>query len=316
MSDQAFSAASIEQYFGYKSHWLSTRDGERIHYLDEGPRDGKVVLLVHGSAIGITAAANFYLTIPALVHAGYRVVAPDMYGFGWTESAPGVEPDLADQVDQVIRVLDALDVPQCYLVGNSLGGIITAWVAMWHPQRVLGNIVIGTARARWKGGPRFDTKTTDTGGKREYDAGTVQRAMRHLVHDERSISPALLEFRTKMAEVPGAYARYLHTIEHRNAGRTKYPLVDAEAAACKVPFLFIFGREDRVNPPEDALAGAEAFPNADLIVFSHCGHWTMVERAQDFNAMMLRFFNGYDQRIANPPIVSNDLRGGDLPLED
>jgi len=71
--------------------------------------------------------------------------------------------------------------------------------------------------------------------------------------------------------------------------------------------LFLFGREDKVNPPEDALAGMESFAHADLVVFGHCGHWTMVERADEFNHFVLRFIAGWDRRIAAPPLQGNAL---------
>ena len=80
--------------------------------------------------------------------------------------------------------------------------------------------------------------------------------------------------------------------------------------------LVIYGREDRVGPPENALACVEAFPNADLVVFGHCGHWTMVERAEDFNALMLRFLKGWDRRMVAPAIRSGDLMARDLPVGD
>lgn len=315
MSNGVFDAESIKEVFGYRSQWLSTRAGERIHYLDEGPKEGRTVLLVHGSAIGITAAANFYLTIPALAQAGYRVLAPDLYGYGWTESAAGVEATRANHVDQLLRLLDALDVAQCYLIGNSMGGMISAALAIAHPDRVLGNIVIGTAGARWPAGPRFEPRLSAQADAGPYHPDMVEKAMRHLVNNAEMIPPALVDYRTRMAERPGAYARHLESTRLREESKKRFPFSREAAQRCPVPTLFIYGREDRVNPPEDALAGAEAFPNADLMVFGHCGHWTMVERADDFNALMLRFLAGYDRRIVQPPVRAADLMGQKLGVE-
>ena len=147
----------IAEYFGYESRWLSTRPGERIHYLDEGRPDGTPVVLLHGSAIGITAAANFYLTIPALVAAGHRVIAPDLYGYGFTETPgdlPAVRPN---QVDLVIRVLDALELPNAYVVGNSLGG----WCSpVWCWPTLTG------WQAGWSSGPAERGGTPDHGSSR------------------------------------------------------------------------------------------------------------------------------------------------------
>ena len=316
MSTTPFTPESIEQYFGYRSHWLSTRDGERIHYLDEGNPDGTVVVLIHGSAIGITAAANFFLTIPALVQAGYRVVAPDLYGYGWTEAAPGVEATRPNHVEQIVRMMQALKIEKTYLVGNSLGGMVSAALAIQHPDKVLGNIVIGTAGAKWQHGSRFESNLTSRADAGAYDPSLVRRSMLHLVDDPAFVSESLVEFRTRMAERPGAYERHLESTRLREETKRKLPFDVQAAKQCQVPTLFIYGREDRVNPPEDALAGAEAFPNADMMLFGHCGHWTMVERADDFNALMLRFLAGYDRRIIKPPVRSNDLFGRDLAPAD
>jgi len=313
MTADAFSADSVEQYFGYRSNWLTTRPGERIHYLDEGDRSGTPVLLIHGSAIGITAAANFYLTIPALVQAGYRVLAPDLYGYGWTQDAPDIQATRQNHVDQLVRLLDALAIENAYVIGNSLGGMVSAALAIKQPERVRGNIVIGTAGARWKHGSRFEPNLTSRADAGTYDRSVVRKSMLHLVDNPEMIPEILVEYRTRMAERPGAYERHLASTRLREEMKRKFPFDEQAARQCQVPTLFIYGREDQVSPPEDALAGAEAFPNADMMLFGHCGHWTMVERADDFNALMLRFLAGYDRRMVKPPVRSNDLCGRDLP---
>ena len=301
MMTQQFTASSVEEYFGFRSHWLSTRPGENIHYLDEGNREGTPVVLLHGSAIGITSAANFYLTIPALVDAGYRVLAPDLYGYGWTEVPEGVRAVRTDQVDQIVRMLDALGIEKAYLVGNSLGGMISTSMSLWHPERVLGNIVIGTGGARWKHGSRFEPNQSSRALKGSYDRSMVLRSMEHLVSNPALLPEKLLEYRIKLAERPGAWERFQQATMEREEAKRTHPFDEELAAKSPVPSLFLFGKDDRVNPPEDALAGAEAFQHADIMIFGHCGHWTMIERADDFNALMLRFLQGYDRRIVSPP---------------
>lgn len=312
MSAREFTADSVQEYFGYASHWLSTRPGENIHYLDEGPRDGTAVVLVHGSALGITAAANFYLTIPALVDAGYRVLAPDLYGYGWTQAPADVAAVRRNHVDLVLRLLDAHGIERAYLVGNSLGGMVSAALAIDHPQRVLGNIIIGTGGARWPGGSRFEPNLSSRGDADPYTRAKVSNAMRHLVDDPAIIPPELVAYRVHMAELPGAYERHLESTRMREQTKKDYPFDVERARQCQVPTLIMYGREDKISPPEDALAAAEAFPHADMMLFGHCGHWTMIERADDFNALMLRFLSGYDRRIAQPPMPANPLRGDRL----
>jgi 2-hydroxymuconate-semialdehyde hydrolase len=316
MAQKEFTAADIESYFGYQSHWLSTRPGERIHYLDEGDSNAVAVILIHGSAIGITGAANFYLTIPPLVEAGFRALVPDLYGYGWTESAEGVEPTIFNQQDQIVRFMDEMGIEQAYLIGNSLGGRVSTRVTMANSNRILGNIVIGTGGATWKPGPRSAYKFTSTTEEKVVGRQMVQEAMHRMVDNVAVVPDQLVDFRTRMALRPGADERHRNATYHRNSSAKAAGFDEECANSCEVPTLFIYGREDSLSPPENALAGAEAFPNADMMLFGHCGHWTMVERADDFNALMLRFIRGYDRRIVSPPLRSNDLRGGDLVKDE
>lgn len=312
MTSTSFTVDSIKQYFGYTSHWLSTRPGEQIHYLDAGPRDGTTVVLIHGSAIGITAAANFYLTIPALTQAGYRVLAPDLYGYGWTQAPEEVPATRSNHVDLLLRLLDAHQLERVYLIGNSLGGMVGTAMAIEHPERVLGNIIIGTGGARWPQGSRFEPNLSSRADAGPYSREKVLHAMRHLVHNPGVIPPELLAYRVRMAELPGAYERHLESTRLREQTKKDHPFDLERARQCQVPTLIMYGREDRISPPEDALAAAEAFPNADMMLFGHCGHWTMVERAVDFNALMLRFLSGYDRNIVRTPECPHALQGDHL----
>lgn len=312
MTQEPLTPDSIRDYFGFDSHWLSTRPGERIHYLDEGDPAGVAVIFIHGSGPGITSAANFYLNIRAVTSAGFRALGPDLYGYGWTDKPPEAAPDIFSQVEQIIRFMDALNLPRAYLVGNSLGSRIAVRVAMENPDRIIGAVLIGAGGAVWPAGPRFPATYATQEAPKQADRASVMKGLMKLAHNPAMLSEGLVEYRTRMATRPGEAERYYETTGNR-ASSAAATVMDVEAARrCPVPMLIIYGREDKVGPPENALACAEAFPNADLVVFGHCGHWTMVERADDFNAFMLRFLQGYDRRIIDPPIRSGDLRAGDL----
>ncbi|REE07426.1 2-hydroxymuconate-semialdehyde hydrolase/2-hydroxy-6-oxo-octa-2,4-dienoate hydrolase [Paraburkholderia sp. BL27I4N3] len=312
MPDQAFTADSIQEYFGFSSHWLSEGDTGKIHYLDEG--EGIPVIFVHGSAPGITAAANFYLNIPALVANGYRALAPDLYGFGWTETPADKEPGVQAWTDQIISFMDALGIEHAYVVGNSLGGRISTRVTLQNPDRILGNIVIGNGGAFWPE-PRFKGQRSSREEITFYSADMIREALRKLVCDPAMVPEMLVEYRTRLISMPGAAERHAQTTRLQSASIKQTRLDVDVARTCTVPTLVIYGREDSLGPPENALALAEAFPNADLMVFGHSGHWTMVERVDDFNYLMLRFLAGYSNRIVKPPVRSQDLRATEIRAE-
>ena len=90
--------------------------GIKTNYLEAG--EGPPVVLVHGSGPGVTAYANWRLTIPGL-SPHFHVFAPDMAGFGYTERPEGVAYNMDTWVDQIIGFFDALDLGRTNLVGNS-----------------------------------------------------------------------------------------------------------------------------------------------------------------------------------------------------
>lgn len=92
--------------------------GSSTNYHDVG--EGPPVLLVHGSGPGVTAWANWRLNIPVLAES-FRVIAPDMFGFGYSDSKGRIQ-DKQVWVDQLASLLDALGIDKISMVGNSFGG--------------------------------------------------------------------------------------------------------------------------------------------------------------------------------------------------
>ena len=72
---------TFEGTWPYEPKWFDSPDG-RMHYVDEGPRDGRPVVMVHGNPTWGYLYRNF---IPALVEAGHRAIVPDHLGFGRSE---------------------------------------------------------------------------------------------------------------------------------------------------------------------------------------------------------------------------------------
>jgi haloalkane dehalogenase len=112
--------------FSFSPHYLNVADGDggelRVHYLDEGPADGPVVLLMHGEP---SWAYLYRKMIPVLAEAGLRAVAPDLVGFGRSDK-PASRADYTYQrhVDWMTSLLVGLDLQEATLVGQDWGGLI------------------------------------------------------------------------------------------------------------------------------------------------------------------------------------------------
>ena len=116
-------------------------NGANVNYHDYG--QGAPLFLIHGSGPGVSAWANWRLVLPKFGETR-RAIAPDMFGFGFTDRPQGMTYNLDVWVDQVIALMDALKIEKTDLVGNSFGGAIALAVAIRHPDRVRRLILMGS----------------------------------------------------------------------------------------------------------------------------------------------------------------------------
>ena len=118
--------------FPFKANYLTIGD-TRIHYLDEGPTKGEVIYLLHGEPAW---SYLFRKMIPVLVDAGYRVIAPDMVGFGKSDKYISVE-DYTHQmhVDKMTQLIVELDLKNITAHVHDWGGLVGLRVVAEEPDR-------------------------------------------------------------------------------------------------------------------------------------------------------------------------------------
>lgn len=122
--------------FPFAPHYLTLRDGLRVHYLDEGQRTGPVVFLLHGEP---TWCYLFRHMIPLLVAQGFRVVAPDLIGFGKSDKPLRREAySYAGQVAWMREWIEALDLKGLTLGCQDWGSLIGLRLAAEMPDRFHG----------------------------------------------------------------------------------------------------------------------------------------------------------------------------------
>ena len=116
--------------------------GYRVHYLDEGPPDGETLLLLHGEP---TWSYLYRKMIPVFTAAGYRVVAPDLVGFGKSDK-PASRSDYSYpmQVDLMLQLVRELDLRDVTFFGQDWGGLIGLRVVAAEPERFARVVVSNT----------------------------------------------------------------------------------------------------------------------------------------------------------------------------
>lgn len=248
--------------------------------------DGPSVLLLHGSGPGVTAAANWSRTIPALTAAGHRVIAPDLVGFGRTVPPEDHVYGIDSWIAHIIALLDTLGVDRTSIVGNSFGGALTARIAATLPERVDRIVLMGAA-----GVPFELTEGLDTVWGYTPTVENMRAVMDVFAYDRSLISDDLVQLRFTASVEGGAAERFARMFpEPRQRWLDALATDDEGLRSIAAKTLIVHGREDRVVPVATALRFLELIPDAQLHVFGQCGHWTQIEKMDEFNRLVVGFF--------------------------
>lgn len=251
-------------------------------YLEAG--SGEPVLMLHGSGPGVSGTANWQYNIPVLAEK-FHVFAPDIVGFGATERPADIVYSLRTWTDHVWAFLDAHGIDKIAIVGNSLGGRIALQMATDHPARISRMVLMGSPGVGM-------TPTEGLAALRAYEPSPD--AMRALLRNFFAVNPALITdelvaIRYEASVADGAFEAYRAMFFDPRHKGSELGITEEEVRAITTPSLLVHGREDKVVPLTVSVTMLGLLPKADLHVFSHCGHWTQIERADEFSALVSDF---------------------------
>lgn len=245
---------------------------------------GSPVLLLHGSGPGVTAWANWRLTIPPLAER-HRVIAPDIVGFGFTERPEGVRYDLDTWAAHAIGILDALDLAQVDVVGNSFGGSLALSLAIRHPERVRRLVLMGSV-----GVPSHLTPGLDAVWGYQPSVAAMEHLLHLFAYDADLVGPDLARLRYEASIRPGVQEAFSAMFpEPRQQALDSLAHLPDDIRQITARTLIVHGRDDQVIPLQNAFDLLELIDDAQLHVFGRCGHWTQIEYADEFATLVLDF---------------------------
>lgn len=258
---------------GVQSRWLQV-EGDRVHYLAEGPANGPVVVLVHGLG---GSAEDWRNLAPYLAHAGFRVYMPDLLGYGRSEKPADFSYSVRDEAAVVIGFMDALGLKQVDLGGWSMGGWIVELVAVEHPERVARLML-------------FDAAGLNV--KPEWDTGLFTPT----TADQLDQLDALLM--PQPPHVPSYVARDILRLSQKNGWVVKRSLATMMTAQdvtdnllprLKMPVLILWGAVDRIVPLNQAETMHRLIPQSELDVFAGCGHLAPLQCTSEMGPKVVKF---------------------------
>lgn len=265
-------------------------DGISINYYDTGG-DGAVLVLLHGGGPGASSWSNFGSTLEGFAE-DFRVIAVDQPGFGGSDK-PAVEGNYYRfAASYVVGLLDHLGLDRVHLLGNSLGGGTAMRLALTWPDRVDRLVLMGPGGLSLN---LFHADPTE-GVQRLMDFGAdpTREALRAfistMVVNQELVTDELVEERFADATAPGAReAMRSMGMSFWNPETAEDGMLWREAHRLRHHTLLTWGREDRVNPLDGAIAALKLIPRAQLHVFPRCGHWAQIEAAEEFREVATNF---------------------------
>jgi 2-hydroxy-6-oxo-octa-2,4-dienoate hydrolase len=251
--------------------------GFKTNYHETGT--GRPVVLLHGSGVGVTGWENWHRVMPRLAD-GFRVLCPDIVGFGFTERPEGAQYSIKLWTQHLLGFLDALNLTKAVLVGNSFGGGLSLALAMRNAHRIAGMVLMGTPAGEF-----VQTAHSARSWYYEPSVDTMAELLRSFPYDPNIVTEDMVRSRYEATKLVGGLEAYRKLFpEPAKAGeqKTVKGVPEAELVKIETPILALHGREDRVIPFECGLRIARRCPNAELHLFGRCGHWVQIEREDQF----------------------------------
>lgn len=261
--------------------FVTLPDGLRLHYREAG--SGLPVVFIHGSGPGASGHSNFKQNYPQFATAGYRVIVPDLPGYGASDK-PETTYSLDFFVSALRGLLDALDIQRCVLVGNSLGGAIALQMALDQPSRVQRLILMAPGglmpkEAYYQRMEGIQQMGAAFAAGELNDADGMRRLLNLQLFDASQIDEATIRERVAVvAEQPRCVLTSMQV-----------PDLSARLGEIACPVLAFWGANDKFCPVDGALTLMQGCRDIRCLLLSHCGHWVMVEHRDRFNQECLAF---------------------------
>jgi len=267
----------------WRPHLRSTEiAGRGVRYVDIGSGDGPPIVFVHGLA-GVWQ--NWLENIPRFAQER-RVIVPDLPGFGGSEM-PAEKISIPGYGRFIEALCDQLDLGEVVVIGNSMGGFVSAEVAIQFPERVERLVLVSAAGITvnsLRHGPvmAWGRAAAMAGARSVAEKRMVIRRprLRHLafglITRHPSRIPAETLFEMSMGAGPALEAHLDYDF------RERLPEI-------RCPTLIIWGEDDVIIPAHDADEYERSIKGSRKIVFDDTGHVPMIERPVTFNDCVLEF---------------------------
>jgi len=279
---------SINLIYHPEYSWFTTIGGLRIHYQEAGDENAPAVILIHGFISSSLIWSDVFLP---LADAGFRVIAIDLPGYGYSDKPADGRYTINSQAHAVFRLMDRMGIDKATIVGASYGGAVAATMALDFPKRVERLVLIGAVSndepkkkllMRISALPIIgDIVTPLFLGSRWVLRKRTEKVYRRI---GQPLDEHKLEARHHLLETANVQRAMIRTARRWSANR-----IEREASLIRQPTLLVWGEVDTHVPISEALHLRDTIPNARLIIFRNCGHLPPTEYPERFVEVVAEF---------------------------
>lgn len=270
------------------SHFVNI-DGARVHFQEFGDAAKPTLLLVHG----YTASTYVWnTTAPKLAENGFRVIAIDLLGFGYSEKPSWFDYSIESQARMISRFMNRLGIGRAVIVGSSYGGAVAATLALDYPERVEKLVLVdAVCNDDLKNHPILKLASVPGLGEvitpflvdsktlmRFRMQGTLAPENHHLITADR------IDSVVRPLAAADAHHSLLTTSRNWHATR-----IEQDAHLINQQTLLIWGENDKVIPIRSGHKLHDAILNSRLVVLTNCGHVPMEEKPEIFSELVTEF---------------------------
>lgn len=258
-----------------------------IHYYEGGPSNAETILMVHGFA----ANKDNWLRFARYLSQDYRVIALDLPGFG-ASSKPTGSYDIGTQTERLASVIDTLGITQLHLIGNSMGGHISALYAARYPQKtrslaLLNNAGISSPQ------PSELRQRLQRGEPNPLVVRSPEDFQRLL--DFIFVQPPYLPQSLKGYFAEQAISNSAHYDQVFAHLTERYIALEPQLEKILAPTLILWGADDRVLDVSSVAVMQPLLRNSSAVILPETGHAPMIERpeltAQHYRAFLQNVHN-------------------------
>lgn len=272
--------------------------GVRTRVIEAGDADAPPVVMMHGLS---GHAESFVRNVIPLSRAGYRAIAVDAIGHGFTDKPQDVTYHSPLFERHLLDLLDAIGAQRAHLIGQSLGAW-TGWrVALSHPQRVrslisatgAGMLLDDEASRRESEEIHKRVGAVTARALEEPTRERVRARLEWLMASPESVTDELVETRLAIFNLPDSRRVMAKMSAEQTSVENRANLIgEAELASTAVPVMLVWTDRNPTVPASTARRAAELVPGARFELINDAGHWPQFEQPDAFHELVLDFFGG------------------------